>query len=58
MNNVIQIIDERKARERSAEEAWDRFIEAHKRSLETLKFEDGMAAVRARREFERLAEKL
>ena len=51
MSKVVQFKLVEQERKLSAEEAWQRFAMLQQRSKETLKFEDGMAAAKAFREF-------
>lgn len=51
MKNIVQLRVVEQERKLSAEEAWQRFAMLQQRSKQTLKFEDGMAAAKAFREF-------
>ena len=57
MTKIIQLSTVREQRQLSVEEAWKRFAEAKRLAEKTLRFEDGIAANRALREFFAACEK-
>ena len=51
MKNIVQLSLVKQQREASQEALWQRFVELSERSKRTLKFEDGIAAQKAYRQF-------